>query len=250
MTAAAVDFEERHVHSVYEAIASHFSATRYKPWPLIARFLDTLPLSSIGADCGCGNGKYLSLRAGSLIMLGTDRSQGLLDIAAERGHDAVRADCLSLPFRDDSIDFAISIATIHHFATEERRLAAIEEMLRVLDKRHGKLFIQVWAKEQKDEKQLYRSSGAQEKRLQTADDEAVLSSAGADVFVPWHLDVAQNKSDQAEARVYRRFYHLFEDGELSDLVQRAITSSKVDAQIDEAGWERGNWYAIATIKAC
>jgi hypothetical protein len=29
----ATDMEKRHVYEVYEKIASHFSDTRYKPWP-------------------------------------------------------------------------------------------------------------------------------------------------------------------------------------------------------------------------
>lgn len=33
-------FEEQHVHSVYNEIASHFSMTRYKPWPVIKEFIE------------------------------------------------------------------------------------------------------------------------------------------------------------------------------------------------------------------
>ena len=31
--------EEEHVHTVYDLIASHFSATRYKPWPIVDNYL-------------------------------------------------------------------------------------------------------------------------------------------------------------------------------------------------------------------
>ena len=44
--------EERHVHSVYSEIARHFSETRYKPWPHIAEFINTLKPGSILADIG------------------------------------------------------------------------------------------------------------------------------------------------------------------------------------------------------
>ncbi|KAJ3084968.1 3-hydroxymethyl-3-methylglutaryl-CoA lyase [Quaeritorhiza haematococci] len=38
-TANVVELEQRYVHDVYEAIAPHFSATRYKPWPVVEDFL-------------------------------------------------------------------------------------------------------------------------------------------------------------------------------------------------------------------
>lgn len=47
--------EKEHVHDVYSKIASHFSDTRYKAWPRIAEFLNSLPSGSSVADIGgCG----------------------------------------------------------------------------------------------------------------------------------------------------------------------------------------------------
>lgn len=54
--------EETHVRHVYERIAGHFSATRYKAWPVVDRFFQTLPPGSCGLDAGCGNGKNMGLR--------------------------------------------------------------------------------------------------------------------------------------------------------------------------------------------
>ncbi|KAJ1828331.1 tRNA methyltransferase, has a role in tRNA modification, partial [Coemansia sp. RSA 2599] len=71
------DKEQRYVHSVYNQIATHFSDTRFKPWPVIERFIAGLPAGSIGADVGCGNGKYLGLRTGDIFVMGTDRSESL-----------------------------------------------------------------------------------------------------------------------------------------------------------------------------
>lgn len=59
-SANALTFEQNHVHMVYNAIASHFSASRYKEWPRIAAFVQTLPPFSLVADAGCGNGKYFA----------------------------------------------------------------------------------------------------------------------------------------------------------------------------------------------
>ncbi|KAK1988299.1 hypothetical protein LZ30DRAFT_565736, partial [Colletotrichum cereale] len=82
--AAAADdadaYESRHVHTVYEAIAPHFSSTRYKPWPLVASFLLSLPPGSVGLDAGCGNGKYIGVNP-ALYIIASDRSANLISLA-------------------------------------------------------------------------------------------------------------------------------------------------------------------------
>lgn len=82
-------YEEEHVHDVYEQIASHFSSTRYKvcvallslaigwtnriqPWPIVERFLKEQRDGAIGADVGCGNGKYLAVNK-NVFIVGSDR---------------------------------------------------------------------------------------------------------------------------------------------------------------------------------
>ncbi|KAG0223157.1 tRNA methyltransferase, has a role in tRNA modification [Mortierella sp. GBA43] len=151
--------EQVYVHSVYQAIAPHFSATRYKPWPVVEEFLKTMPAGYIGADVGCGNGKYIGVNP-KLFMVGSD------SICSERGHEAMVCDGLALPYRPRIFDFAISIAVIHHFISPERRLTAIEEILRVV-RLGGKVLIFVWALEQKGKRDF-------DKDVQ-------------DVFVPWAL---------------------------------------------------------------
>lgn len=60
-------------------------------------------------------------------------------------------DNLLLPYRDECFDAVISIAVIHHFASEVRRLMAVQELARVLHV-GGQLLIYVWAMEQKGKK--------------------------------------------------------------------------------------------------
>lgn len=60
-------------------------------------------------------------------------------------------DNLSLPFRDESFDAVLSVAVVHHFATTDRRVAALRELARVL-RIGGKLIITVWAMEQRHRK--------------------------------------------------------------------------------------------------
>jgi tRNA (uracil-5-)-methyltransferase TRM9 len=81
--AEAEAYERAHVHGVYEAIAPHFSATRYKPWPAVAAFLHAQQPGSVGLDVGCGNGKYLAVNP-SVFTVGSDRSAALVALARSR----------------------------------------------------------------------------------------------------------------------------------------------------------------------
>uniref|UniRef100_A0A1A8FR29 tRNA (carboxymethyluridine(34)-5-O)-methyltransferase n=4 Tax=Nothobranchius korthausae TaxID=1143690 RepID=A0A1A8FR29_9TELE len=149
--ADAALLEEEYVHRVYDAIASHFSSTRHSPWPHVCHFLNLLAPGSVLADVGCGNGKYLGVNP-ELVAVGCDRSGALVQICADRGFHAFVSDALSVPLRTASCDACISIAVIHHFSTQERRLAAVRELVRLL-KPGGQALVYVWAFEQEYNKQ-------------------------------------------------------------------------------------------------
>ncbi|GAA5990254.1 hypothetical protein JCM10908_005895 [Rhodotorula pacifica] len=69
-------------------------------------------------------------RRADMLPIGFDMSIGLLGIASQRGHEVVRGDCVDLScWRRGAFDHAISIATIHHFATPERRVESIKQMI-------------------------------------------------------------------------------------------------------------------------
>ncbi|KAJ7632493.1 S-adenosyl-L-methionine-dependent methyltransferase [Roridomyces roridus] len=130
----AAEYEDAHVHQVYDHIAGHFASTRYKPWPIIAAFLAGLRDGWIGLDAGTGNGKYLPLpldRPGHLWTIGLDRSRNLLEIARTAGgseREVVWGDVLGHAWRPQIFDYAFSIATIHHLATPERRKVAVKDV--------------------------------------------------------------------------------------------------------------------------
>uniref|UniRef100_UPI003AB0044F tRNA (carboxymethyluridine(34)-5-O)-methyltransferase alkbh8 isoform X1 n=1 Tax=Centroberyx gerrardi TaxID=166262 RepID=UPI003AB0044F len=149
--ADAACLEEVYVHRVYDAIASHFSSTRHSPWPRVCHFLSSLPPGSVLADVGCGNGKYLGVNP-QVTAVGCDRSSALIQICAERGYQAFVSDALDVPLQTATCDACISIAVIHHFSTQERRLAAVRELVRLL-KPGGRALIYVWALEQEYNKQ-------------------------------------------------------------------------------------------------
>ncbi|KAH9451135.1 hypothetical protein MJO28_009398 [Puccinia striiformis f. sp. tritici] len=65
----------------------------------------------------------------------------------------VHVDCLSLPFCANlNFDFAISIATLHHLSTPERRLQAVRLILSSIKPSHpshtGRVLIFFWAHKQ------------------------------------------------------------------------------------------------------
>ncbi|XP_004515648.1 tRNA (carboxymethyluridine(34)-5-O)-methyltransferase [Cicer arietinum] len=142
------EIEKKFVHHVYDAIAPHFSSTRFAKWPKVASFLSSLPSGSLILDAGCGNGKYLGFNQ-NCFFIGCDISPSLIKICLDRGHEVLVADAVNLPYRTGFGDAAISIAVLHHLSTENRRRKAIEELIRVV-KKGGLVLITVWAVEQED----------------------------------------------------------------------------------------------------
>ncbi|KAG8584701.1 hypothetical protein GDO81_004726 [Engystomops pustulosus] len=248
--------EMEYVHKVYEDIAGHFSSTRHTPWPKVVDFLMGLSVGSLVADVGCGNGKYIGINK-SLYMIGCDRSKNLVDICGERKFEACVCDALSVPFRRGSFDACISIAVIHHFATEERRLAAVQELVHLL-KSGGKALIYVWAMEQeyKKSKSKYLKDGklSNETPQESAPSLPIHTNRTAfdsqDLLVPWHLKEnnqgrnnefcsAKREKQLLPGSVYHRYYHVFREGELEALCGRVT-----GVTVRHSYHDQGNWCVI------
>ncbi|GLB35413.1 putative component of the Mediator complex, a coactivator involved in the regulated transcription of nearly all RNA polymerase II-dependent genes [Lyophyllum shimeji] len=255
-------YENENVHAIYDKIASHFSSTRYKPWPIISVFMSSIPTGWIGLDAGTGNGKYLPLpldRPSDILTIGLDRSINLLRLARHAGEsratrEVVWGDVLGHCWRPGVFDYAISIATIHHLATHERRIEAVKRLLESVDPQHGRILIYVWAIEQDE---------LSKRQIPTGDDDS--DRRGKDVVVPWVLsqpaEPARRGGSEAptEQRVFNRYYHMFAKGELSGLVHgaaadlgmhvgepSALASKQLHpirgVEIVQDGWERSNYY--------
>ncbi|MBN1366721.1 MAG: methyltransferase domain-containing protein [Dehalococcoidales bacterium] len=97
------------------------------------------------------------------------------------------ADATSLPFPDNSFDYAIAVATYHHLEDKTARLKALRELNRVL-KPDGEAFITVWNHWQPR-----------------------FWFKGSDTLVPWRI----------KEQVVQRYYHLFSYGEMAKLVKQA-----------------------------
>ena len=230
------EIEKKHVYEVYDKISAHFCETRYKPWPQVSEFLNSLEKDSYVLDIGCGNGKYLSVNE-NLKTFGTDRSGNLLSIAKEKNANSqfFIADSLKLPIRTESFDAAISIAVIHHFSNELLRIQALREIFRIV-KKGGLILVYVWAMEQKEKKFTEQ-----------------------DNFVPWHLqnkyenetkvETLENgpnimKDKKIDCTVYQRYYHVFYKGELEDIINKTGDN----AEIIKSYFDHANWCCIIKKK--
>lgn len=220
--------ESQYVHDVYNEIAPHFSSTRYKPWPIVEKFLGLQADYSIGLDVGCGNGKYLGVNK-KLFILGLDHSDGLVKCAQTNSDNRFNlcvADGLHLPHHNDRFDFAISIAVIHHFLSSERRMRAISHILSKL-RVGGRALIYCWALEQENSRRGYKAGDSQ------------------DMLIPWVLQAKKSKSaeePEKPAETKYRYYHLYKEGELVDNAEQA------GGIVVESGYEKDNWWVVVEKK--
>ncbi len=193
------------VRATYERIAEPFAASRAEPWPEVLSFSTSLPPDARVLDAGCGNGRHArALAAAGHRVVAVDFARNLL-VIGRRGSRGriwgksilwVQADAAVLPLRDGSVDAAICVAVLHHLPSAEERVRALRELGRVLVSR-GRLFVSVWAFDQP------RFRKAIEARR------GLPADVRGDVEVPWTMP---------DGIVIPRYYHLFQEGELEELV--------------------------------
>lgn len=231
--------EQQYVHEFYETVASHFSSTRYNPWPRVAAFVRSLEAGSVIADIGCGNGKYMKCVAPGSAVIGGDRSTNLVKICKASDLNVMVCDAMTVPIRSESCDAALSIAVLHHLSTLHHRLAAVKELIRVL-RVGGRGVIYAWAHEQQ------------------VNSKRKFDGPKQDFMVPWNLDkrFVQRKSEGGDAEdedekdkkkakkqsgpsepiVVQRYCHMFKEGELEQLVEMAGDAVVEDRYYDESNW--------------
>ena len=138
----------RSVRETYETIGPHFSKTREYAWPEVADFLETQTDVETGLDVGCGNGRHAGLLADHAErVLALDASRSLLAVARDRvgpTADLLLGDAARLPLRDESVDLAVYVATLHHLPTAEARAASLDELARVLST-GSRALVSVWS---------------------------------------------------------------------------------------------------------
>ena len=204
-TCPSVELEA--VTGVYNVIAEHFDQTRQYRWPWIDRFVYAIPSAHpLIYDIGCGTGRNMTgyIDCESRTFIGVDTCSKFVEMCRTKELTCVEASMTALPFEDASADAILSIAAFHHLSTEERRVEALREMVRVL-KNDGEILMSVWSK-------------TQPKKTRRVFDEY------GDVMVKW------NKHGE----VFERYYYIFQLDELKRLFDT------VGLCILSHTWECGN----------
>lgn len=96
---------------------------------------DQLPQHAVGADIGCGSGRWAQLVAPRVGVLHCVDPSQALDVARRNlsGMDNVRfsqASVDSLPFSDKSLDFAYSLGVLHHVPDTAAAICSIATKLK------------------------------------------------------------------------------------------------------------------------
>jgi len=182
---------------VFEQIAESWYRVRH--WPLLPEELKELSQKWKQGrllNIGCAHGSdFLPFRQ-NFELYGIDFSHQMIKQAIKYSikfslyAKLITADALSLPFSDNSFDWAIAIATYHHIKGEYEREKAFAELKRVL-KPGGEAFLTVWNRRQP--RFLFKRQNQQ---------------------IPW----------KQKDRILYRYYHLFSAGELrSALIKAGFT---------------------------
>ena len=158
------------------------------------------------------------------------------------------------------------------FSFQERRQKAIEEMARIL-RPEGRALIYAWAQEQernsvpstylKQQKSenidSKKSENVETKVSETSNSESNKGNEfplvlpvhknrtnfeHSDLLVPWKTkETTAPTVENGESKTFLRYYHVFKEGELEDLIR---TSPELSSQftIEESYYDQGNWCVI------
>ena len=127
---------------IYDAIAYSYAYSRVKPWRAILNILSRVRVKLL-IDLGCGPGQYVDYILLNNIadeVICVEISIKMLNVVKSRilrknkyhRLNLIQADIENLPLRSETIDYAISIATLHHLPSEESLKNTLREVHRVL----------------------------------------------------------------------------------------------------------------------
>ena len=135
--------ESIYVTDTYNTIANEFSHTRFSVWSNVAKFINSFPTKAICLEVDAVMAKicYYGMISHFTVVMSLKNS---LKSAKINNSTLSLANNLSLPYQNNSYDYVLSIAVIHHFASYQHRKQAIKELIRVT-KHSGEIFIEVWA---------------------------------------------------------------------------------------------------------
>ncbi len=176
---------------VFDQIAESWYRVRH--WPLLKEELEELAerwRSGKLLNVGCAHGPDFLSFSRDFELWGVDFSLAMLKQALRYSTKSklyvnlINADAISLPFPDNTFDWAISVAAYHHIKGEREREKALAELNRIL-KPQGEAFLTVWNHGQP---RFWFKSKEQQ--------------------IPWRL----------KEKTVNRYYHLFSYSELRNLL--------------------------------
>jgi SAM-dependent methyltransferase len=217
--------------SNFNSIAQDYHLKRRKPWRPLEFFVKFLKdkgyaFNGLILDLGCGNGRnFQILSTPPNKLIGIDISLELLKMA---NHTLNNNDQISLenksffqlilgdisnpPIRQNSIDWAFCIASLHHIKKKSERTKAITQ-IRTSLKKNSLLILTVWRKWQNRFRNYFILEWFKRKlSVKYRIDQKVkgLEEFG-DKLVPWNLSREKN--------IFFRFYHFFSKHELKKLLK-------------------------------
>lgn len=198
--------EKQYVQDSYSKIANEFDQTRYKPWPSVSNFVNSLDKASHILDAGCGNGRNMLIR-NDVKWTGCDFCPAFVEICKKKGFNTIHADIRNLPFNDNEFDNVISIAVVHHISSEDERIKACQEFIRVT-KSGGKILIQVW--------QFLGQNNSKFKQINNRD-----------YFVTWGVN---------DHVIIDRYYHLFNEEDVDNLLAQLTGVKLLEKYIESNNW--------------
>ena len=188
-----------------------FSDTRHSVWKSVKDFCDSMHICSNAnstiLDAGCGNGKniiYMKNRFPMSNIVGFDTCIHFVDECKKKKLNVHFDDVRCIQYKNNSFDYILCIAVLHHLKTEKERIEALKQLLRIL-KPGGKLLITMWA---------YESDIYSKKRKFTLGNNIVMF------------------------KNYPRYYYVHNESSFHNYC-KTITTAKYNIF-----WEKGNWNAI------
>ena len=201
--------EDEHVNEVYRNISEHFADTRFCIWNFVKNFLDTKDENMRGIDIGCGNGKNICYNK-KLKIDGFDNCNNFVEICRDKGLNVKLGNCLCLPSESNIYDYAMAVAVFHHMASDEHRITAINEMIRIL-KSGAKGIFSVWSVENQEGEKISRNF------------------VPGDNYVKW-----RNRRD---GQIFQRYYYVYTKEMIISMMNNFIEQIKEIKIFNE----RGNW---------
>ncbi|KAI9845662.1 MAG: tRNA methyltransferase, has a role in tRNA modification [Sclerophora amabilis] len=209
------DYEDKHVHQVYEQIASHFSSTRYKALTTIAK--QHRSHSAIVAD-----------------NLHLPHPRGRFDFAISI---AVIHHVSTSLRRVAAIKEVLDLLKPRqHAEGKDVHARAVANGTRPNE---GRALFYVWALEQKGSRRGWDAGGDQDVMVPWIVNGRGPRNRRADVTPVSLNGIGEDVKSKETPKTFNRYYHLYRSGELEDNIVQA------GGVVLSSGYERDNWWAIA-----